>query len=192
MRYRLRHGGARGHALAKAVGLGKGHVPKIIDATAGLGRDAFLLASLGAPVTLIERSGKVHALLREGLAKAAAAEPDLAVVVARMTLVHGDSRKFLRDMGADVIVVDPMHPQRKTLVKQEMRLLRDLVGPDNDALELMQVALEFSRNRVVLKWPRYAASIASLPKPSHQIVGKTVRYDVFMAPRSPSVSKRFS
>jgi 16S rRNA (guanine1516-N2)-methyltransferase len=183
--YRMRHGGARGSALAKAVGLSKGQILTVIDATAGLGRDAFLLASLGANVTLIERSPRVHALLQDALVKAAAAGPELAAIAARMTLIQGDARDLLRGMQADVILVDPMHPERDSsaLVKQEMRLLRDLVGPDADSLELMQAALAAARNRVVLKWPRYAAALAGLPKPSHQFMGKTVRYDVFMTAR---------
>ncbi|MFN3656715.1 MAG: class I SAM-dependent methyltransferase [Pseudolabrys sp.] len=184
MGYRMRHGGARGSALARAVGIGRGHAPTVIDATAGLGRDAFLLASLGAEVTLIERSPQVHALLEEGLARAAEAGPEFAAIVARMRLVHGDARTLLPTMAADVILVDPMHPERKSaLVKKEMRLLRTLVGPDPDALELMQAALAVARNRVVLKWPRHAPPLAGLPKPSHQILGKTVRYDVFMTER---------
>ena len=180
MGYRMRHGGARGSALAKAAGIGKGHVPSVIDATAGLGRDAFLLASLGADVTMIERSPQVHALLQEGLARAGQAGPEPAAIVARMKLVQGDARALLPAMTADVILVDPMHPERKSaLVKKEMRLLRTLVGPDPDALELMQAALASARNRVVLKWPRHAPPLAGLPKPSHQILGKSVRYDVF-------------
>ena len=39
----------------------------IIDATAGLGYDSFILASLGAKVTLIERSQKMHELLQNGI-----------------------------------------------------------------------------------------------------------------------------
>jgi 16S rRNA (guanine1516-N2)-methyltransferase len=75
-----------------------------------------------------------------------------------------------------------MHPSRKktALVKEEMRLLRQLVGPDLDALELMQVALATARERVVLKWPRRAEPLDGLGVPSHQIVGKTTRYDVFL------------
>ena len=70
--HRLRFGGGRGQDIAKAMGLRAGKTPKIIDATAGLGRDAFLLASLGAEVTLIERSEKMHDLLHKGMARAAA------------------------------------------------------------------------------------------------------------------------
>ena len=67
--HRLKFGGGRGQALPKACGLSKGQTPRIVDATAGLGRDSFLLASLGAEVTLIERSKHMHRLLEDGLAR---------------------------------------------------------------------------------------------------------------------------
>ena len=50
--HRSRAGGGRGQALPKAAGFTKGQTPTVIDATAGLGRDAFLLASLGGHVTV--------------------------------------------------------------------------------------------------------------------------------------------
>ena len=156
--------------------------PRIVDATAGLGRDAFLLASLGAEVTLLERSPEVHALLADGIARASQASPELSAIAARMTLRLGDARQLLPGLEADVVLVDPMHPPRgnTALVKKEMRLLRELVGTDPDALELMQAALAAARKRVVLKWPLRAPPLAGLRQPSHQIVGKTTRYDVFM------------
>jgi len=182
VRHRVRFGGGRGQALPKAAGFMSGNTPSIVDATAGLGRDAFLLASLGGHVTLVERSPKVHALLKDGLARARAAGPEVAAVVARMTLLYGDAKDLLSGLKADVVIVDPMHPPRKktALVKKEMRLLRQLVGTDPDALELMQAALACARKRVVLKWPLYADAIEGLLEPSHQIIGKTMRYDVFM------------
>jgi 16S rRNA (guanine1516-N2)-methyltransferase len=153
-----------------------------VDATAGLGRDAFLLATLGAQVTLLERSREVHDLLRDALARARAEGPELAAVVERMTLMHGDARDLLPRLRADTVIVDPMHPPRanSAIVKQEMRLLRELVGTDTDALELMQAALAADCRRVVLKWPLRAPPLEGLRKPSHAITGKTVRYDVFM------------
>ena len=180
--YRFRSGASRRDALARAAGFGKGAIPAIIDATAGLGRDAFLLASLGAQVTLLERSPEVHDRLRDALARAAAEGSELAAVVARMTLLQGDARKLLPGLRADTVMVDPMHPTRgsSAAVKQQMRLLRELVGSDPDALELMQAALACDCRRVVLKWPLRAAPLEGLRKPSHSITGKTVRYDVFM------------
>jgi 16S rRNA (guanine1516-N2)-methyltransferase len=180
--YRFRRGGERSHPLVRAAGIKKDRLPSIVDATAGLGRDAFLLASAGATVTLIERSAEVHALLKEALARAAAESPELAEVVARMTLVHGDARHYLPELKPDVVIVDPMHPPRRNtaLVKQEMRQLSAIVGADEDAHETMAVALASARDRVVLKWPLRAAPLLATPKPSHQLAGKTVRYEVFM------------
>jgi 16S rRNA (guanine1516-N2)-methyltransferase len=179
--YRLRSNAGRSHALLKATGVSPTRPLHVIDATAGLGRDAFLLASIGARVTLIERAAEVHALLGNALAAARAESDDLAAIVARMTLIHGDARALLPMLQADVVTVDPMHPPRvKTaLVKQEMRQLRELVGADPDVAELMQAALAADCSRVVLKWPLRAAPPPTSRKPAYQITGKTVRYDVW-------------
>lgn len=180
--HRLKFGGGRGQALPKAAGFKKGKTPTVIDATAGLGRDAFLLASLGAEVTLIERSEIMHDLLREGLERAAEAGGIYQEITSRMTLLFGDAKELLPGLSADVILVDPMHPERtkSALVKKEMRQIRELVGVDEDSEELVQAALASALKRVVLKWPAKAHSLPGLPKPSHQIVGKSIRYDVFM------------
>lgn len=179
--YRFWAGGGRGDALPRAAGFVKGRTPDVVDATAGLGRDAFLLASLGARVTLLERSPAVFALLSEGVARAAA-NPALADVAARMTLLCGDARELLPTLQPEVVLVDPMHPPRaKTaLVRKEMRLLRKMVGSDPDAPELMKAALATARDRVVLKWPLRGAPMLGLPEPSHRLTGKTTRYDVFL------------
>ena len=180
--HRFRSGEGRKQDLPKAVGFSSGTIPDVVDATACLGRDAFLLASLGARVTLIERSETMHALLLEGLERARAEGGRHAETVSRMTLVHGDSCVLLPQMKPQVILIDPMHPPRdKTaLVKKEMRLIRDIVGTDADSVQLMQVALEAAQNRVVLKWPLRAEPMAGVRKPSHQILGKSTRYDVFV------------
>ena len=159
-----------------------GKTPRVVDATAGLGRDAFLLASLGAEVTLIERSDEMHSLLAEGMERARLAGGEVAEVIARMTLLHGDAKELLPSLSPEVVLVDPMHPPRKSsaLVKKEMRLIREIVGTDQDAVELMQVALETASNRVVLKWPQKADPMEGIRAPSHQITGKSTRYDVFM------------
>lgn len=180
--HRFRSGEGRGQPLAKAAGFSSGVTPDIVDATAGLGRDAFFLAALGARVTLIERSAAMHDLVAEGMERARAQGGRYAETVARMTLIHGDSRVLLPQLNPQVILIDPMHPPRdKTaLVKKEMRLIRDIVGADPDAVQLMQVALEAAQNRVVLKWPLRAEPMPGVQKPSHQILGKSTRYDVFV------------
>ncbi len=182
VRHRFRFGGGREQSLPRAVGMKGGKSPDVVDATAGLGGDAFLLASLGARVVMIERSAHMHSLLQEGLERARQAGGGVADVINRMTLLYGDAKDLLPDLSPDVVLVDPMHPPRgkSALVKKEMRLIRQIVGDDEDRVELMQSALATANNRVVLKWPRLAAPIKSIVSPSHQIMGKTTRYDVYM------------
>lgn len=180
--HRFRHGGGRGQALPKAIGMKGGKNPKVVDATAGLGRDSFLLASLGAEVIMIERSAHMHKLLSEGMARAKDAGGDVAEVIKRMSLLHGDSKEILPTLSPEIILIDPMHPPRTTssLVKKEMRLTREIVGFDEDSADLAKIALDCASNRVVLKWPRRADPMEGIRAPSHQIIGKSTRYDVFM------------
>jgi len=184
--HRLKFGGGRGQDLPKAMGLRAGKTPSIIDATAGLGRDAFLLASLGAHVTLIERSPQMHSLLADGIARALAHGGDYTDIIGRMTLLQGDAKTLIPTLTADAILIDPMHPPRKNsaLVKRELRQVREIVGTDEDAADLMQVALAHAQQRVVLKWPAKGDPIQGIRKPSHQIIGKSTRYDVFMTPQN--------
>ncbi len=180
--HRFRFGGGRGQALPKAIGMKGGKSPMVVDATAGLGRDAFLLASLGAQITLIERSPAMHRLLEEGLERAREVGGDVAEVINRMTLVHGDAKDLLPTLSPQVVLVDPMHPPRKksALVKKEMRQVREIVGTDDDCADLMKIALATASDRVVLKWPQGADPMEGIGPPSHQIAGKTTRYDVFI------------
>ena len=110
--YRFRSGASRKDALARAAGFAKGNIPTVIDATAGLGRDAFLLASSARRSPCWSAPPEVHGLLRDALARAAAESPELAAVVARMTLIQGDARDLLPGLRADTVIVDPMHPPR--------------------------------------------------------------------------------
>ena len=73
--YRTRRGGGRQQPLARAVGLRQGRSPEVLDVTAGLGRDAFVLASLGCQVVLLERSPVIAALLFDALERALADGP---------------------------------------------------------------------------------------------------------------------
>ena len=180
--HRLKFGGGRGQALAKAMGLRAGKTPMIVDATAGLGRDAFLLASLGPQVTLIERSPQMHALLVQGMQRAKDEGGEFSDIIGRMTLLQGDAKDLLPELSGEAILIDPMHPPRKNsaLVKRELRQVREIVGSDDDAAELVRVALKHARSRVVLKWPAKADPIVGIRACSHQILGKSTRYDVFM------------
>lgn len=184
--HRRQFGGGRGQLVAKACGLSKGVTPSVVDATAGLGRDAFVLASLGAEVLLIERVAAIASLLQDGLARAAQAA-ETASIAARMQLRHGDAANTLAELVASasfdpqVIHLDPMFPHREksALVKKEMRLFRELAGDDDDAPRLLEAALDVATHRVVVKRPRKAPPIAG-PTPQHTLEGKTSRYDLYV------------
>jgi 16S rRNA (guanine1516-N2)-methyltransferase len=184
--HRRRFGGGRGQLVAKACGFGKGVVPRIVDATAGLGRDAFVLASLGAEVLMVERVAAIHALLESALSQAEADE-DVVEIAGRLSLRHADSAtalaKAVRDWphAPQVVHLDPMFPHREksALVKKEMRLFRELAGDDDDAPRLLEAALDVATHRVVVKRPRKAPPIEG-PPPQHVIEGKTSRYDLYV------------
>ncbi len=180
--HRLKYGKGRGQNLAKAVGMKFNKNRNIIDATAGLGYDSFILASLGAKVTLIERSQKIHELLQNGIDEGISFGGEIEKIINRMELLFGDSKDILPKLTPEVIMIDTMYKDRKksALVKNNMRLVREIVGPDSDYIELLKVALNCAKNRVVLKQPRYAEPIKEIRKCSHQILGKTIRYDIFM------------
>jgi len=180
--HRLKYGKGRGQNLARAVGMKFNKNRKIIDATAGLGYDSFILASLGAKVTLIERSEKMYEILQNGINEGILFGGEVEKIIKRMELLFGDSKDILPKLSPEVIMIDTMYKDRKktALVKNNMRLVREIVGPDSDYIELVKVALNCAKNRVVLKQPRYADPIKEIKKCSHQILGKTIRYDVYM------------
>lgn len=167
--------------IAKAVGIKKDNLPHVIDATAGLGRDAFILASLGCTVSLIERSDMMHQLLADGLARASEDE-STREIVARMRLYHGDAKAYFTKLEADVIYCDPMYPERKksALVKKEMRILRAINGADDDCADLLQAAVAAKVKRVVVKRPKGAENLAELA-PNFSYNGKHTRFDVYAA-----------
>lgn len=181
--HRLRYGGGTNQALARAIGIkGRGR-PTVLDATVGLGRDAFVLASIGCPVVCCERSRVVHALLQNGLQRAAEVKA-IRPIVERIHLLQHDAIAFTKNLPAvdrpDVIYLDPMFPQRSksALVKKEMRLLQSLIGDDEDADQLLSLALKVAHKRVVVKRPRLARPLAGR-EPHAQINGKSTRYDLY-------------
>jgi len=184
--YRRRHGGGVRQALARAVGVRGGVRPSVLDATAGLGRDGFELAGLGCRVTLLERMPVVHALLRDGLARA---QPLAADTCGRISLRLADAHNVLTDLARgdtdlrpDVVYLDPMHPPRDkaALVRKEMRLLRGAVGHDTDAGALLGPALAAACLRVVVKRPSRAEALGDRA-PDWSVTGRTTRYDVYRA-----------
>ncbi|MCW3149180.1 class I SAM-dependent methyltransferase [Stutzerimonas stutzeri] len=180
--HRRQFGGGSGQMIAKAVGIQPGVRPRVLDATAGLGRDAFVLATLGCEVTLIERQPLIAALLEDGLQRARQ-DAEVALIAARMTLLQGNAIERLQLWEGEppqVIYLDPMFPHRdkSALVKKEMRLFRPLVGDDLDAPALLAAALQLASHRVVVKRPRKAPAIDGI-KPGYSLEGKSSRYDIY-------------
>jgi len=179
--HRRQFGGGKGQLIAKAVGLNQGVVPEVLDASAGLGRDAFVLASLGCKLTMLERSPVIAELLSCALEEALGTEID--EIITRMQLISANSSEWLslqNNAVADVIYLDPMYPHREksSLVKKEMRLFQTLVGEDLDDAELLSAALKKARYRVVVKRPRKGLTIKG-SAPSYQLAGKSCRYDIY-------------
>jgi len=180
--HRRQHGGGTGQMIAKAVGIQSGVRPVVLDATAGLGRDAFLLAQLGCRVTLIERHPLIGALLADGLGRALL-DGEVGPIIERMDLRLGNAIELIRDWSAEppqVIYLDPMFPHREktSLVKKEMRVFRPLVGDDDDAAQLLEAALALATHRVVVKRPRKAPSVSGTA-PGYVLEGKSSRYDIY-------------
>jgi 16S rRNA (guanine1516-N2)-methyltransferase len=185
MRHRRRAG--QNELLGRAVGVGKKRQLQVLDATAGLGRDAFVLADSGCMVYLCERHPLVYELLASGLQQARAGGDNwLQSVCARMYLSPGDARQFIppAQRSMDVIYLDPMFPvrQKSASVKKEMALFQALLevgGTPVESDDLLLWALDQSVARVVVKRPVRAPLLCG-KKPSHVMAGKAVRYDVYV------------
>lgn len=186
--YRRKKGGGKGQMIAKAVGLKSRVYPNVLDATAGLGKDAFVLASLGCQVALLERSPIVHALLEDGLKQARkfglAEDSELLRILDRMKLIGGDAMDYMDAMlpaeRPDVVYLDPMFPPRtkSAQVKKEMQVLHQLLDVDDGGNALLESAIKIARSRVVVKRPRVAPTLSGF-EPSYTLEGKRNRFDVY-------------
>lgn len=185
--HRRLYGGGKGQMIAKAVGIAAAVKPRVFDATAGFGGDAFVLACLGCEVVMMERSPVAAALLQDGLERARQfaqeADADLGEILDRMQLLPGDSIAYLQAETApvaEVIYLDPMFPERQksAAVKKEMQAFHEVIGQDLDDVALLQAALARATHRVVVKRPRNAPPIEGA-KPSYALEGKSSRFDIY-------------
>ena len=182
--YRRTKGG--GELIAKAVN--HTAAPLVVDATGGLGRDAFVLAAHGLTVPIIERHPAAACLLSDGLRRALA-DTETAPAAARITLHHGDALKLLPRLAAelhpDVVCLDPMYPERQksAAVKKEMAYFHQLIGaaqPQNDAALLAAARAK----RVAVKRPRLGENLAG-EAPAYRYEGKSTRFDIYLPAAKP-------
>lgn len=176
-----------GELIVKAVQGRSRETLRVLDATAGLGRDSFVLASHGSEVLMLEREPVVAALLADGLRRAH--ESALAATIAaRLQLRAGDALQMFADASAsarpDVVYLDPMFAAsgKTALAKKEMRLFQQLFTPDavgtNDEQTLLLRARECAQLRVVVKRGAKAQPLAGI-EPAYALAGKAVRFDVY-------------
>ena len=189
--YRRLKGG--GELIAKAVN----HTacPSVIDATGGLGRDAFVLAAQGLPVSIIERHPVVACLLSDGLTRALQ-DGGISDIAQRITLHFGDACALMPELALqagrpDVVYLDPMYPERQksAAVKKEMAYFHRLIGSaqNTDDAELLATARDVATKRIVVKRPRLGALLAQCT-PAYQYSGKSTRFDIYL-PTRPSVGE---
>ena len=194
---RLKQGRLQQELLVKAARTKGIAQPWAIDATAGFGEDSLLLAAAGFTIDLYEQDCVIAALLQDALDRAAD-ELVLADAVARMRLHAGeDSIAGLHrtaesieqgELAApDVVYLDPMFPERtkSAAVKKKFQLLHHLEQPCTDEETLVEAALAVHPRKVVIKRPVKGPLLAGI-KPSYQLAGKAVRYDVLVPPRPSS------
>jgi 16S rRNA (guanine1516-N2)-methyltransferase len=168
--------------IVKAIGAKGALRPTVLDGTAGLGKDAFLLASLGCEVLLLERSKIVHALLQDGLFRARNSNEELTTVSGRMELLCTDFMEFTTsEREFDVVYLDPMFPERRksAKVKKDMALLQKLLGHESDNAQLLEHARKIAKKRVVVKRAKLSPHLGS-EKPDIEFKGSSSRYDVYL------------
>jgi len=176
------------------VGVSSGPL-RVLDATAGLGRDAFHLASLGCDVIAIERSPVLCAMLRDGVLRASSVIAVNDILSRGFELISGDAVEVLPTLlehrRPDVVYLDPMFPSEgrsSALAKKEMQIFHVLVGGDDDAERLWDVAMRSARRRVVVKRLRRSPPLAATPDFCQR--GKIARYDVYLTPNDETPSQK--
>jgi len=179
---RLRQDRLHRELLVRAARVRGVDAPTAVDATAGLGEDALLLAAAGFDVTLCERDPVIAALLQDTLDRAMVDER-LTEVASRMRLVEGDAIDTLAALSfsPDVVFLDPMFPERRkrAATNKKLQLFQRLERPCEDEEALMQAALDAHPRKVVVKRPLKGPHLAGM-KPSSSLAGKVVRYDVYV------------
>jgi hypothetical protein len=166
---------------ARAVGVKSGIRPKILDLTGGLLGDTLLFLSFGCEVTTLERHPIISFLIQSALANASHA------ALSRLAFYPSDALSFLEQETTqfDVIYFDPMFEDasQKSAPQKKMRIFRSLVGKDEDALKVFELALQSRPKRLVVKRPRHSQELSSLPMV--KFAGKSTRYDVYFSNQIP-------
>ena len=160
--------------LIKALGIGKGRRPSVLDGTAGLGSDAFLIASTGSSVSLVERNTVIYELMDDGLKRYELNDSR-----------ESEKRDFLelKDLhySFDVVYLDPMFPSTKknSLSKRPMHYLQKLLHEEVRENDMFSLAASIAKKRVVVKRGIHSPNLTGL---NVDIVyrGNSSRFDVYL------------
>jgi 16S rRNA (guanine1516-N2)-methyltransferase len=184
--HRIQSAGIRGELVAKAVNFKKYPNANVLDITAGMGHDGFILATVGANIHFVERNPVVASMLADGLERAKL-NSQTAEAAERCKITFEDSERFLNrnKTPVDIIHIDPMFPERKksAQVKKSMSVFHQIVGKDMDAGDLLKAARQFDCKKIIVKRPNAAPFLGDI-KPSSQVKSKKHRYDVYLPIRS--------
>lgn len=149
----------------------------VLDATAGLGEDSFLLAAYGFKVKLYERDKVIAALLKDSLDRASVEFPE---IISRMEVFEEDSISAMKNLSfrPDVVFLDPMFPQRSkdAAVKKKFQLIHLLEKPCEDEVDLIEAAKNTGAKKIIIKRPLKSEYLGGV-KPSYSYEGKAIRYD---------------
>lgn len=168
-------------------------MPVLLDATAGMGEDSFILAASGFKVILYEYDVIIASLLEDALIRAAE-NHETAHIAARMELRIGDSIAAMKAMNpdnkkvyedadiqganVDVILLDPMFPARtkSAMVKKKFQLMQQLEKPCAEEEDILAAAIVAGPSKIVIKRPAKGPYLAGM-KPDYSMDGKAIRYD---------------
>ena len=181
MMHRVTNGRLQHEMLVKAASSEK-EGRKAIDATAGMGEDAFLLAAQGYEVTLYEQNPVVAALLKDAIRRAKKNQI-LKDIAGRMKVVEADSVECMSKLldPVDVIYLDPMFPKRQKsgLINKKLQLIQKLEPPCSEETDLFDAALKVCPSRIIVKRPLKSECLAGR-EPSYTLKGKAIRYDCYV------------
>ena len=87
------------------------------------------------------------------------------------------------EMTPDVILLDPMFPERQksALVKKKLQMIQKLETPCEDERALFLAAVSAAPKKLIVKRPPKGPHLADA-KPDYAITGKAVRYDCYVMP----------
>ena len=183
---RLKKGRLTGEMLVHAARIkGADRELTAIDATAGFGEDALLLAAAGFKIDLYEFDPIIFILLEDAVNRARQVD-ELKEAVSRMSLHNTDSIAALNSLSdkdsPDIVLLDPMFPERSKTgsVKKKFQLLQRLESPCSTEEELMAAALKANPHKIVIKRPAKGPYLAG-KKPDYSVPGKAIRYDVIIS-----------